>query len=88
MSEEREQYGIGGRLVAADQLPSRIQAALALLKRVESGESVEIRKRDGEWPNVHVYPDGMAVVGRYGVKDGFAGKDVPEAAEKWNGGEG
>jgi hypothetical protein len=28
----------------------RIQSALALLKRVEAGESVEIRKRAGEWP--------------------------------------
>ena len=65
----------------------RLQSALALLKRVESGESVEIRKRDGEWPEIRevkgawsfsAFPDGewsQAIATTF-----------PEAAAAWNGG--
>ena len=39
-----------GSATYVEQSFDRIQTALALLRRVEEGESVEIRKRDGEWP--------------------------------------
>lgn len=65
----------------------RIQSALALLKRVESGESVEVRKRDGEWPSKVLRLSSGYTIIENSKHQTWRGGSVPVAAAAWNGGE-
>lgn len=56
--------------------------ALILLKRIEAGESVEIRKVNGEWPFVGA---AFGLVEFYNMKLNLALRNTfPEAAAAWN----
>ena len=70
-------------IVAADVEPDQVIAALALLRRVETGDAVVIEKRDGQWPLIETDAKGMV---------SFLGTDystqwcahIREAAAAWN----
>ena len=73
-----------GSATYVEQSFDRIQTALALLRRVEEGESVEIRKRDGEWPEMLICKGGFTVIEINGKRQRFG---MPlAAANAWNGG--
>ena len=78
---------------------NRLQSALAfdtpanrgLVERVKKGESVEIRKRGGEWPEmIQGWINGKfgyIFRHRVGEKGTVRCETFPEAAAAWNGGE-
>jgi hypothetical protein len=79
----RHGCGLWENMPAADF--DRIQKALAMLKRTESGDAVVIEKKGGEWPNTLSWHNDEATLykGRPSlISDVF--KTYQEAAEAWN----